>query len=238
MKKYLNCLIALLLAFILVLGVALMNTDQRLKASEDDGSVSASEQQKEKKEEKKSVSVDVPKKEEPKEEKKEEPKEEKKPEPKEEKKEEPKEEKQAEPEKKEEPKEEKQAEPEKKEEPKAEEPKEESKPETPAEEKPAASDETPAEKEGSEVTAEPEAAKEKKAAPRVKITIENDGNIHFGDKVKMNAKVTGIEGDYKLQWQYNGGSGWKDISGAHSKTYSFVINETNYDYDYRVVIDY
>lgn len=91
------------------------------------------------------------------------------------------------------------------------------------------------------VTASPEPTPEATAEPvpaelSVSVRMRNSGELYFGDTVELQAVVTGGEGvAYSLQWQYDDGSGWKDIAGACGAIYSFTVDEENAGYAYRVV---
>ena len=53
----------------------------------------------------------------------------------------------------------------------------------------------------------------------------------------LTAVLKGYEGaEPALQWQANGGSGWKDISGATGSTYTFTLTEANAGNAWRVAV--
>ena len=104
--------------------------------------------------------------------------------------------------------------------------------------------EAPAE---TEVPAETEAPVEAEApveteAPRdpnfeVEVKMLNDGDVYFGDTVKLQAVLTGeTSANFTYQWQYDDGNGWKNISNETNAIYSFTVTEENSVYDYRVVV--
>jgi len=64
--------------------------------------------------------------------------------------------------------------------------------------------------------------------------IGNDG-INLGDSITLIAVFEGYENTtYTKQWQYDAGNGWVDIDGANGNSYTFVINESNMEYSWRV----
>ena len=63
--------------------------------------------------------------------------------------------------------------------------------------------------------------------------------VEIGDDVLLTAVLTGYEGlDYSLRWQYshNGHEGWNDLQGG-GNTHSFVINDDNYNWFWRIAVD-
>ena len=63
------------------------------------------------------------------------------------------------------------------------------------------------------------------------------GDIYYGDKVKLQAVLTGeTDANFTYQWQYNDGSGWKNVKNATKAIYEFEVTEENAVYDYRVVV--
>lgn len=123
--------------------------------------------------------------------------------------------------------------------------------ETPAQEAPAgdvtdevpAEGETPAEEEvptEEEVPAEEETPVQEETpvsfSAKVKIEMENTGDIYYGDTITLKAVVSGANMDYSIRWEVNDGSGWKAISGAGAAEYSFVVTQANAGYAYRVVL--
>lgn len=244
--KILGCLI---LAVVIVIAVGTGARDAKLRASQDDGNVTAQEQQEAVKEAKETVEVKIPPKEEAKEEKKDEPEKEKAPvvteDPG------------------------KQPEEEKKEEPAAEEKKtvetveketvssDEIKPEEPVTEQAEAPETEEAETEvpvtepeetADAETSEPEAetpeegsdeaeAEEPEGDGEIEITLLNEGELDYGDVIRFRAEVTAEEGtEYHLKWQYNAGSGWTDIPGEDGEEYDFELTEQNAVYEYRAVM--
>lgn len=62
---------------------------------------------------------------------------------------------------------------------------------------------------------------------------------HFGDTAILVATLVNFkpEDHYTITWQYSPDSiEWFDIEGEDERTYTFIINEENYQYSYRVVI--
>ena len=73
--------------------------------------------------------------------------------------------------------------------------------------------------------------------PNRKVTISATTGtaVNFGDVVTLYATFSGYDGvDVDIQWQYNDGSGWTDAPGATDQKYSFVIDESNYTYAWRL----
>ena len=61
-------------------------------------------------------------------------------------------------------------------------------------------------------------------------------SVEFGDTITMMADFIGYDGTtYDIQWQTNAGNGWEDVPGANGQSYSFTINESNYENDWRVI---
>jgi hypothetical protein len=54
-----------------------------------------------------------------------------------------------------------------------------------------------------------------------------------GSKIKLYAVVTGYK-DPSYQWQYDDGSGWKDVKGATDSVYTLEVTEKNISYTWRV----
>jgi hypothetical protein len=57
-----------------------------------------------------------------------------------------------------------------------------------------------------------------------------------GSKIKLYAVVTGYK-DPSYQWQYDDGSGWKDIKGATGSVYTLEVTEKNISYTWRVDVE-
>jgi hypothetical protein len=57
-----------------------------------------------------------------------------------------------------------------------------------------------------------------------------------GSKIKLYAVVTGYK-DPSYQWQYDDGSGWKDIKGATNSVYTLEVTEKNISYTWRVDVE-
>lgn len=100
--------------------------------------------------------------------------------------------------------------------------------EQPAEETAADSAEEPAEE-----TAPAEEAEETEISVEVRLT--NKGDLYYGETAELEAVVDGAE-VYTIQWQYNDGEGWKDISGATGEKYEFTLDEENAEYEYRALV--
>lgn len=92
-----------------------------------------------------------------------------------------------------------------------------------------------------ETTEAPTAEPTVEPAPLPEITLEvrltTKGQLYLGDKVELEAIVDGVDAiEYTLQWQYNDGSGWKNVHGETDSTYCFELTESNAEYTYRVAI--
>ena len=71
----------------------------------------------------------------------------------------------------------------------------------------------------------------------VEVKLLTGGDIYYGDKVKLQAVLTGeTDANFTYQWQYNDGSGWKNVKNATRAIYEFEVTEENAVYDYRVVV--
>lgn len=61
-----------------------------------------------------------------------------------------------------------------------------------------------------------------------------NGAVAYGDTIEMSAMALGYEGDTaNLCWQYSDGDAWQD-TGTSGLTYSFVLNEQNYHWAWRL----
>ena len=67
---------------------------------------------------------------------------------------------------------------------------------------------------------------------------END-YVEVGDQVQLTAELVGYEGlAYSLRWQYSqDGQGWSDLQNAVDSTYTFAVNESNYEMYWRIAVD-
>ena len=185
MKMNIKRLTVVVLALVVAIGLGYFSWDRALKASEDDGTVTASEQQQTVEQASQPVEVVVP-----------------------------------------------------------------AATEAPAETEAPAATEAPAETEApaaTEAPAEMEAPAATEApaeteAPRdpsfdVEVKLLTGGDIYYGDKVKLQAVLTGeTDANFTYQWQYNDGSGWKNVKNATRAIYEFEVTEENAVYDYRVVV--
>ena len=108
----------------------------------------------------------------------------------------------------------------------------------PAETEAPAATEAPAETEApaaTEAPAETEAPRDPSFDVEVKLL--TGGDIYYGDKVKLQAVLTGeTDANFTYQWQYNDGSGWKNVKNETRAIYEFEVTEENAVYDYRVVV--
>ena len=173
MKMNMKRLTVVVLALVVAIGLGYFSWDRALKASEDDGTVTASEQQQTVEQASQPVEVVVP-----------------------------------------------------------------AATDAPAEQEAPADTEAPVE---TEVPAATEAPAETEA-PRdpsfdVEVKLLTGGDIYYGDKVKLQAVLTGeTDANFTYQWQYNDGSGWKNVKNATRAIYEFEVTEENAVYDYRVVV--
>lgn len=98
----------------------------------------------------------------------------------------------------------------------------------------AAAEETPA----------PEAETDPEEAPvidvsklKVEIFTTQGDAVMLGETITLSCKLTGFEGlTYKVQWQFNDGSGWQDMPEATEETYSFAADEDNVSYSWRLAV--
>lgn len=58
----------------------------------------------------------------------------------------------------------------------------------------------------------------------------------LGTEVVLTAVTTGYQNP-TYTWQYNDGDGWVTVAGAAESTYRFTVDETNYAYEWRVVVE-
>ena len=173
MKMNIKRLTVVVLALVVAIGLGYFSWDRALKASEDDGTVTASEQQQTVEQASQPVEVVVP-----------------------------------------------------------------AATDAPAEQEAPAATEAPAETEApaaTEAPAETEAPRDPNFDVEVKLL--TGGDIYYGDKVKLQAVLTGeTDANFTYQWQYNDGSGWKNVKNATRAIYEFEVTEENAVYDYRVVV--
>ena len=108
----------------------------------------------------------------------------------------------------------------------------------PAEQEAPADTEAPAETEApaaTEAPAETEAPRDPSFDVEVKLL--TSGDIYYGDKVKLQAVLTGeTDANFTYQWQYDDGNGWKNVKDETEAIYEFEVTEENAVYDYRVVV--
>ena len=173
MKMNIKRLTVVVLALVVAVGLGYFSWDRALKASEDDGTVTASEQQQTVEQASQPVEVVVP-----------------------------------------------------------------AATDAPAETEAPAATEAPAETEApaaTEAPAETEAPRDPSFDVEVKLL--TGGDIYYGDKVKLQAMLTGeTDANFTYQWQYNDGSGWKNVKNETKAIYEFEVTEENAVYDYRVVV--
>lgn len=173
MKMNIKRLTVVVLALVVAIGLGYFSWDRALKASEDDGTVTASEQQQTVEQASQPVEVVVP-----------------------------------------------------------------AATDAPAEQEAPAATEAPAETEApaaTEAPAETEAPRDPSFDVEVKLL--TGGDIYYGDKVKLQAVLTGeTDANFTYQWQYNDGSGWKNVKNETKAIYEFEVTEENAVYDYRVVV--
>lgn len=62
--------------------------------------------------------------------------------------------------------------------------------------------------------------------------------LTYGDEVTLVAVLNGYGSlVYNIQWQVSRDGSWEDLSGAHTTAYSFVLNEDNYNYNWRILVN-
>ena len=68
------------------------------------------------------------------------------------------------------------------------------------------------------------------------IELKNDGTLHYGDQVKLEAKVHDVNLSYRLIWEANDNDdrGWYTV--ASGEEYNFTLTADNLDREYRVVL--
>ena len=81
---------------------------------------------------------------------------------------------------------------------------------------------------------------DKAAEMSVSIYVAYSGDQpYYGSTIQLLSLVAGAPEDAQLsyQWQYKDASGeWKDVPGATASTYEYVLDETNDDYAWRLVV--
>ena len=63
---------------------------------------------------------------------------------------------------------------------------------------------------------------------------------HFGDTVTLVATLVNFKPDdqYTIAWQYSiDGKEWISIEGEDERTYTFILDEINYQYSYRALVE-
>lgn len=63
----------------------------------------------------------------------------------------------------------------------------------------------------------------------------NEGAHRAGDEVSIYAQVNNAHTPYRLTWQYNDGTGWKDTA-CHGHVYTYELTRENAAYSYRAVV--
>jgi hypothetical protein len=86
-----------------------------------------------------------------------------------------------------------------------------------------------------EATEEESTEEESTEEQQVLIAYEVIGGKYTGagSKIKLTAVVTGYK-EPSYQWQYDDGSGWKDVKGATDSVYTLEVTEKNISYPGRV----
>ena len=95
-----------------------------------------------------------------------------------------------------------------------------------------------------EPTAEPTVEPTAEPAPVaftgvVKVKLETEGDLFFGDTVTLRADVRDANAEYAIRWEMKSeepDAEWEVIPGETAETYSFAITEENADYAYRAVL--
>ena len=73
------------------------------------------------------------------------------------------------------------------------------------------------------------------APTEMSLVMLND-KVDYGTEVILSANVSGVRGNYTLQWEYNDGNGWHVIEGAGDSEYSYVFSPENEFFSYRVYL--
>ena len=68
------------------------------------------------------------------------------------------------------------------------------------------------------------------------IRLENEGMLHYGDEITLNAEVRDANMDYRLVWEAsdNDGHGWYAVGSG--ERYSFFLSRENIGREYRVSV--
>lgn len=88
---------------------------------------------------------------------------------------------------------------------------------------------------GEPVPDEPEEEEKEPAERGVSVTNNIGATVSYGDVIVLTGHLMGYDDvDYVMQWQVNEGDGWKDLPGERGISYSFVLDEHNIDYGFRL----
>lgn len=72
---------------------------------------------------------------------------------------------------------------------------------------------------------------------KVEISTTQGDAVMLGETITLSSVLTGFEGlTYRVQWQFNDGSGWQDMPEATEGTYSFAADEKNVSYSWRLAV--
>lgn len=72
---------------------------------------------------------------------------------------------------------------------------------------------------------------------KVEIFSSLGDQVSMGETIQLTSLLTGFEGiEHALQWQYNDGSGWKDVVGATEGSYEFKATKESVQYSWRLAV--
>jgi len=72
---------------------------------------------------------------------------------------------------------------------------------------------------------------------KVEIFSSLDEQVSMGETIRLTSVLSGFDGiEYALQWQYNDGSGWKNIPGATEGHYEFKATLETVQYAWRLTV--
>ena len=72
---------------------------------------------------------------------------------------------------------------------------------------------------------------------KVEIATTQGDVVMMGETITLTSVLTGFDGlTYAMQWQYDDGSGWKNVDGATGDSYSFIADDNNIYFQWRLEV--
>lgn len=72
---------------------------------------------------------------------------------------------------------------------------------------------------------------------KVEIATTQGDVVIMGETITLTSVLTGFDGlSYAMQWQCNDGSGWRDVEGATGDSYSFIADDNNINFQWRLEV--